>query len=113
MKGAVLISQWGQMDQERPATFEEVEQLVENISHRVMKLLEENKIVWISEVNGGPRTTKKVLEYINHVLYDEMGFQGNQNDYYALENSYIDKVPSVWFPFCRWLFLYSLERCYN
>ena len=42
--------------------------------------------------NGNPELEKKVLVCINDVLYGEMGFGGNVEDYYNYDNSFIDKV---------------------
>ena len=33
-----------------------------------------------------------ILDGINNVLYDQMNFKGNTDDYYNPQNSYIDKV---------------------
>ena len=34
----------------------------------------------------------QTLEEINHLLFDEMGFHGNQDDYYEPENSFLNDV---------------------
>lgn len=33
-----------------------------------------------------------ILDAMNNVLYDQMKFTGNRDDYYDPQNSYIDKV---------------------
>ena len=35
---------------------------------------------------------KAILETINKVLYTQLGFKGNNADYYDPQNSYIDQV---------------------
>ena len=39
-----------------------------------------------------PSNPDSVLEGIRHVLFSEIGFCGNENDYYSPENSFIDRV---------------------
>ena len=100
LEGAVLISKWGQMDQEKSATLKEVESLLENIVKRVLQCIEEqygsfsNSFIIGNRVSDSddPRMVKKVLSCINKVLYTEMGFSGNVEDYYSFSNSFIDKV---------------------
>ena len=36
-----------------------------------------------------------ILEAINNVLYKQMKFEGNRDDYYNPNNSYIDKVCNI------------------
>lgn len=86
LTGAVMISHWGQMDKEHVPSLEQVKSLVDGIVERVNQLL---------SASTSSKTPKKILSCVNQVLYEEMGFQGNVNDYHAFENSYIDKV----FPF--------------
>ena len=100
LEGAVLISKWGQMDQEKSATLKEVESLLDNIVKRVLQCIEEqygsysNSFIIGNRVSDSddPRMVKKVLSCINKVLYTEMGFSGNVEDYYSFSNSFIDKV---------------------
>ena len=91
LAGAVLISQWGQMEQEHLPCFSEVDQIIENISQRVMYLVGDKKNVFEGRTED-PRYIKLILNYINQVLYGEIGLKGNQEDYYNPENSYIEKV---------------------
>ncbi len=88
LEGAVLISQWGQIELQHLTSLSEIGRMLDSICQRVMQLVGENK----STDPEDPRTTRKVLTCINQVLYSEMGFHGNTEDYYAHENSYIDKV---------------------
>lgn len=83
LEGAVLISQWGQMDQERLPSLGEVTNAIEGIVERVRQLLS------ISTLKPSP---KKILSFVNQVLYEEMGLHGNTHDYHSFNNSYIDKV---------------------
>lgn len=86
LEGAVLISQWGQMEQEHLTNLSEVKEILDGIAARVTQLVGEKKNA------DDPKTIRKVLTCINQVLYGEIGFHGNKEDYYAHENSYIDKV---------------------
>lgn len=89
LEGAVLISQWGQIEQEHLTSLQEVEQILDNIALRVRELVHMNNIVLDTD---NRRTVRQILNCVNQVLYDEMGFRGNTENYYAHENSYIDKV---------------------
>lgn len=82
IEGAVLISQWGQMDQELVPSLHQVRSIIDGIVERVAQV--------VSASNA--KSPKKILFCINKVLYEEMGFQGNVNVYHAFSNSYIDKV---------------------
>jgi regulator of sirC expression with transglutaminase-like and TPR domain len=56
------------------------------ISHRVEALLR-------SEGITDPRLAPcETVDIINRVLFSEEGFAGNRDDYYDVENSYLDKV---------------------
>src|SRR4051794_23654267 len=56
------------------------------ISHRVQALL---KAEGIEDPRLAPCET---VDIINRVLFSEEGFVGNRDDYYDVENSYLDKV---------------------
>lgn len=100
LEGAVLISKWGQMDTENSTTLKEVESSISDIVKRVLQYIEEqygsycNSFIIGNRVSDpdDPRIVKKVLSCINEVLYTEMGFSGNVEDYYSFSNSFIDKV---------------------
>lgn len=89
LEGAVLISQWGQMELEHLTSMQEVEKILDTIADRVRQLVHSKKIA--SDVDN-PKTVRQILNCVNQVLYAEMGFKGNTENYYAHENSYIDKV---------------------
>ena len=96
LEGAVLISQWGQIDQQHLTSLKDVGEILDKMSQRVMGLLGENKIIFDAE---NPRIVRKVLNCINQVLYgDVMGFRGNTEEFH--ENWYIDKVNTIIF-FCE------------
>jgi len=103
VEGAVLISQWGQVEQEKLVTLSEVKAALDSIAQRVIqviadkhrnqKILKRNEMGEMEvDTNGNPELEKKVLICINDVLYREMGFCGNVEDYYNHDNSFIDKV---------------------
>src|SRR4051794_39834521 len=56
------------------------------ISHRVQALL---KAEGIEDPRLAPCET---VDIINRVLFSEEGFAGNHDDYYDIENSYLDRV---------------------
>ncbi len=49
----------------------------------------------ITESLWSPAQCRVVLEALNHILYQKLGFRGNQDDYYDPQNSYINRV-SMW-----------------
>lgn len=101
LAGAVLISQWGQMEQNHLTSLHEVESIIDSIAQRVMQVIAEKRTP--SEVQtGDPRHVRMILNCLNQVLYEEMGFQGNKEDYYAPENSYVERVISylMFIKFC-------------
>lgn len=89
----MLISQWGQVDLEHETSLSEVETILEGIARRVRQLADmKSDALDAKTAVDDPKFVRKILKCVNQVLYDEMGFQGNKEDYYAHENSYIDKV---------------------
>ena len=53
----------------------------------------------LSTVKGLSLSNSAVLQSINEVLYNQMKFTGNSEDYYNPNNSYIDKVSVFVFVF--------------
>ena len=105
-----MISQWGQIEQEKLVKLQDVKAALDAIAqrviqviadkHRHLKILSSNEFgKTVVETNGNPELEKKVLVCINDVLYREMGFCGNVEDYYNYNNSFIDKVGQQWW--CR------------
>ena len=124
VEGAVLISQWGQVEKKKMVKLEEVKASLDKIAQRVIKVIadkhrnlkilernESDEVIVIA--NGNPELEKKVLVCINDVLYGEMGFGGNVEDYYNYDNSFIDKVVET-FQFINYyvwlLWLYFMDR---
>lgn len=101
LAGAVLISQWGQMEQNHLTTLSEVESIIDSIAQRVIQVAGEKRSETRTE---DPRQVRMMLNCLNQVLYEEMGFQGNKEDYYAPENSYIERVMS-YFAFLKYFSL--------
>ena len=103
VEGAMFISHWGQIEQEKLAKLEEVETTLYAIAqrviqsfankHRNLKIVKRNVLgEMVIDTGGNPELEKKVLVSINDILYGEMGFHGNVDDYYNYDNSFIDKV---------------------
>ncbi|MFQ5628710.1 MAG: SirB1 family protein [bacterium] len=46
----------------------------------------------VAELIDGLRKPRRIVQIINNVLYTEAGFEGNRDNYYAPENSYLNKV---------------------
>lgn len=91
-KGAVILSQWFQ-PREVVSEIEVTKQL-DQIADRVKQHLPEHLK---AKYNKGtptlsPELERLVLETMNHILYNEMGFRGNKDRYYDENNSFIEKV---------------------
>ena len=82
LEGAVLISRWGQMDQEGVASLEKVRRSIDKIAERVTELVSHCSV----------QSPRRTIEFINQILYDEMGFQRAARDILSLNSFYIDKV---------------------
>ncbi|XP_061197730.1 F-box only protein 21-like [Saccostrea echinata] len=90
--GATIISQWFQPTDD--VTENSIIDRLDDIAERVKQNLPENLASLYSE--GVPTLSTKqervVLETMNHVIYTEMGFHGNEENYYDENNSFINKV---------------------
>ena len=82
LEGTVMISQWGQMIQEKVPSLEAVVKIIDGIAERVAQLVGA----------CAQKSSKQTVEFINQVLYNEMGFHSPKADDPSLDNFYIDKV---------------------
>ncbi|XP_013421720.1 F-box only protein 21 [Lingula anatina] len=101
-KGAVLLAQWCQPTVD--ITINGVSDQLDVIATKVQKLLSERfkdhpackgELLDVTEVQSSrwePVQCKMVLEAVNYVLYQELEFHGNSDDYYLPDNSYINRV---------------------
>ena len=48
-----------------------------------------------------PKQCRQILESLNHVLYTELNFVGNGQDYYNQDNTYINQVRSISTTLCH------------
>lgn len=94
IEGAVLVSQWGQMELAKlpdfPTVIKAIEKIVDQVKEK-LKIMDPSSS-FISNNPAEPRNARKILACINQVLYAELGFQGNIENYHSFENSYIDQV---------------------
>ena len=89
LEGAVLVSQWWQIYEEKIPSLSHVKSIIDCIVERVTQLV--RSCTW----QGA--TPKQIISLINQVLFVEMGFQHSES---SLDNNYlIDKV---------FLFLFSV-----
>lgn len=93
--GAILMAQWMQATHKIDGTL--VTRQLDEIAVTVgTHLLQENGIKAshdvLSVVKELSLPNSVILEGINKVLYTEMKFSGNGDDYYNPHNSYINKV---------------------
>lgn len=95
LEGAILVAQWGQMDlQDLPdpqSLTKTIEDIVKEVKH---KLKDQHLSTFTENLPLVPKHARKILACVNLVIYDELGFQGNVDNYHSFENSYIDQVSS-------------------
>ena len=96
--GAILISQWIQATHKVDGAM--VTRQLDDIATTVgTQLLLANDITASHDVLSAVKKlslpSSVILEAINNVLYKQMKFEGNRDDYYNPNNSYIDKVCSI------------------
>ncbi|KAK2191726.1 hypothetical protein NP493_47g06058 [Ridgeia piscesae] len=103
-QGAVLLSQWCQGSREVKG--HEVKAKLDDLANMVRLEMEQRQLrhpaighcmessefTALMESLWSSRECRQVLETLNYVLFDKLGFRGNNDDYYIAENSYIDKV---------------------
>ena len=90
-----MISQWMQATCKIDGT--SVTRQLDEIATTVgTHLLQTNGVTGSHDVQSAVKelslASSLILEGINNVLYNEMEFRGNADDYYNPHNSYIDKV---------------------
>ncbi|XP_015440165.1 PREDICTED: F-box only protein 21-like [Dufourea novaeangliae] len=106
-RGATIVAQWGQP--ERHVTYSYISLLLDNIAEQTKALLREEYpahsifstsaeqfIFWknniIDDNHWSIRETKQVTDALCKVLFQKLGFYGNNEMYYSSENSFIDRV---------------------
>ncbi|XP_046680306.1 F-box only protein 21-like isoform X1 [Homalodisca vitripennis] len=107
-RGAVIVAQWSQPTVE--ITDESIGSQLNAIADDVKKQLlseygekhaalcvpHEESLYWrthnIPDNYYTPYVSRQVIQAVSHVLFKEMGFNGNSEMYYSNENSYINKV---------------------
>lgn len=88
-KGALLISRWGQIETEKNMKSREVYRILEGITKRV------KEIVQMNFGSAEKITDFSIVEIINHVLYNDLGFIVDECDYGPLGNFFIEKVTFI------------------
>ncbi len=101
LQGALLVSQWGQVEHEHKKSLSEIEDIIDNISNQVRQLVD-------GKISTGEacsdmddqltelKTVRITLDCIKTVLYDEMGFtEMDKVDICNFNNVYVDKVSSI------------------
>jgi F-box protein 21 len=86
VKGALLISQWGQLEKEKYVTSNQVFNILEGITNRV------REIVQMKDESADTTYAFSVIEAIQRVLYHDMGFIVDECDYGPFNNHFIEKV---------------------
>jgi F-box protein 21 len=99
LEGALLVSQWGQVEHEQKKSLSEIEDIIDNISKRVRQLVDAKNST--GEAYSVLKTVRITLDCIKTVLYDEMGFTEMDKDEISnFDNVYSDKVSNIsCFPF--------------
>lgn len=74
LHGAVLISQWGLMEEQYLISYDDVVQVLENITDRVRQIIAEESLNPDTSTDKN-KTAMEMLNVINQVLYKELGLQ--------------------------------------
>ena len=82
LDGAFLISKWGQIDRENVPSLRKINRSIDKITERVTELVSACSL----------KSPSRTIAFIQHVLYDEMGFQGVAGEDQTLDDFFIDKV---------------------
>nr|KAG5702310.1 hypothetical protein BaRGS_002977 [Batillaria attramentaria] len=100
-EGAMLVSQWFQPLLK--VTYQDVDRQLNGIADKVRKELrnttgnhpacdKDYRTDGIAENLWSPEQCHQVLDAVNTVLFQQLGFSPNEAQYYTPDNSYIDKV---------------------
>ena len=82
LEGVVMISQWGQMNEEQLPSVIQTEKNIEKIAQRVTDLMG----------SSNQKSSKEILSFISQVLFEEMGFQIQDARNGSRDNFLIEKV---------------------
>ncbi|XP_074644009.1 F-box only protein 21-like [Tubulanus polymorphus] len=101
-KGAIFIAQWCQTWNyiSEMGICEELDVIASQVKATVNQRHSSHPLVQLtlpcfSELNAdywSVGQSRQILDCLNLVLYTELGFYGNEEDYYDMKNSFIDKV---------------------
>jgi F-box protein 21 len=106
-KGAVLVAQWCQpmvevMYRDIAAQLDDIavqvkrKLLMEHDNHPIFNTTAEKLELWrnknISDNQWKPSESQQIISAMCSVLFQHMGFHGNNEMYYSAENSYLNKV---------------------
>lgn len=107
-KGAILVAEWCQPEEQMlesrlSSVLDEIagkvrEQLRTTYpQHPIFRVPEEVLKQWrtrnICDNQFSVADTRQILNCQCEVMFNNLGFYGNQEAYYSLENSYLNKVP--------------------
>jgi archaellum component FlaC len=112
LEGALLVSQWGQVEHEHNKSLSEIEDIIDDISNKVRQLVDAKNSTGeaCSDMDDQLTELKTVrirLDCIKTVLYDEMGFtEMDEDDICNFNNVYVDKV-SISYKHC---FAFNLSQ---
>ncbi|OAD60194.1 F-box only protein 21, partial [Eufriesea mexicana] len=106
-RGATLVAQWSQP--EKHVSYLAISSLLDNIAEQTKQLLREQYpahsifsvpterfIFWknniIDDNQWNISETRQITDALCKILFEKLGFYGNNEMYYSLENSFIDQV---------------------
>ncbi|XP_065892480.1 F-box only protein 21-like isoform X2 [Dysidea avara] len=95
VEGAIIIAQWMQA----PCTVDgtmvtnQINEIAQAVGLHILQMrgIKDSQNI-MSTIKGLSLSSSAVIQSINEILYNQMKFTGNSEDYYNPNNSYIDKV---------------------
>jgi len=95
VSGTILISQWMQSPHtvDGDSVTNQINEIAQAVGSYILQMrgIKDSQNI-LSTVKELSLPSSAVLQSINEVLYNQMKFTGNSDDYYNPNNSYIDKV---------------------
>jgi hypothetical protein len=94
MEGALLVTQWVNMEEKEMPSFRNLEDVFNQITQRVKSLVMDNKRICISR-------NRVILSTISHVLFNEneMNAYKNSDDVHSFCIDKVSNYPFIDFPF--------------
>ena len=85
LEGAVLIAQFGQIDEDNTTLWTDVVETIDKIVVKVRKLVSDCSL----------KSPSRTISFINQILYEEMNFKGVAQEDLLMNDFFMDQVSIV------------------